>query len=403
LEIESNLKIGDFIIAQELAALWINLDPRSTTALKKFAAASRENGDFAAMDESLRKWAALAPAEIEPFIQAAADHHLAGRPDAAASALDRLILRHGANADLYAAACKLYGEIGYETGLLRLEQELVSRGGTLAPVWLARLDMAEKARDWESISHLVALLEDSPAQIIPPAQRKWLSIIQALAEVCLVGESGSEVHLLELVSDAFFPCKTYVRILEPLVEAGKWRAAEGVLTFAEGPYPKSPTLSKLRARITASVEAEAIQNMADGASKPQQFASWHAFLDLHQSSIAQGRREEALERLNETRRRRPDWLAEAAHQMDELELSLIARTPDTLRIQMLARSLATRNDESRATLLQLARELFPSHPEHTRILFQAVIARASDPTKTVAEFNTLFPPPALPTDTTAQE
>jgi hypothetical protein len=402
-EIAAHLKSGRPDQAQDVAARWIALDPRSTTALKQHAAASRQAGDIASMEDSLRKWARLDPTQFEPFLQAVIEQHLAGRADAADAALDLLLLRHGANPALYPGACKQYGEIGYETGLERLRQELESRGFPLSPVWLTRLESAEKARDWVAVLDLVARLEAAPADTVPASQRAWLAVRRTLAEVCLVGESGAEVHLLELVSDAFFPCATYVRILESLVASGRWRAADGVLTFAEGPYPKSPTLARFRVRITAVLEAQAAQTAADHASKPQQHATWEDFLALHQTSLAGGKPDEALERINEIRRRRPDWLANASHQLDELELNLIARSPDTLRIQMLARSLAARNPEARERLLTLARELFATHPEHTRILFQSVIGRSAQADPVVAEFETLFPPPKAQDETAGGE
>ncbi len=398
-EIAAHLKSGLPDQARDVAARWIALDPRSTTALKQHAAASRQAGDIASMEDSLRKWARLDPTQFEPFLQAVIEQHLAGRADAAGEALNLLLLRHGADPALYPTACKKYGEIGYEAGLERLHQELESRGFPLSPVWLARLEAAEKTRDWASVLDLVALLEAAPAGTVPASQRAWLAARRTKAEVCLVGESGAEVHLLELISDAFFPCATYVRILESLVESGRWRAADGVLTFAEGPYPKSPTLARFRAQITAALDTQAAQIAAKHATKPRQHASWEEFLALHQTSLAEGKPDEALERINEIRRRRPDWLANASHKLDELELALIARSPDTLRIQMLARSLAARNPEARERLLALARELFTTHPEHTRILFQSVIGRSAEADPLVAEFETLFPPPKAQDET----
>lgn len=398
-EIAAHLKSERPDQAQDVAARWIALDPRSATALKQHAAASRQAGDIASMEDSLRHWARLDPTQFEPFLQAVIEQHLAGRADAADEALNLLLLRHGADPSLYPAACKKYGDIGYEAGLERLRHELESRGFPLTPVWLTRLETAEKARDWAAVIDLVARLQAAPADTVPASQRAWLAVRRTLAEVCLVGESGAEVHLLELVSDAFFPCATYVRILEPLVESGKWRAADGVLTLAEGPYPKSPTLARFRVRITAALEAQAAQTAAEHATKPQQHATWEEFLALHQTSLAEGKPDEALERINEIRRRRPDWLANASHKLDELELALIARNPDTLRIQMLARSLAARNPEARERLLTLARELFATHPEHTRILFQSMIGRSAEADPLVAEFETLFPPPKAQDET----
>lgn len=393
------LEEGRAAEARAAAERWASESPGAPEPLRLGVVAARQLGDHGAMDAGLRALRALTPTEVEPSLYAITQWHLAGREEAAAAELDRLILRHGADPQLYAPLALVLSELGRIDDLGRLERECAERGFPLRPVLWARLELAQGAGEWSRVLGLLDAIEDEAGradgdQALSEAQRRWLVTARRLARACLDGGSGTQAALVEAVADQPGALPLYVRILEALLAAGRPRTAAEVLVLAEGPFPGARSLGGLRGRIgtalaappsptaeTRLAEAAAHPALPGGVAGEESLGSREAFLSALTEAVATGDDPAALALLGAVRRTRPAWLDEATTaEMETQELTLHARGDDLVRLQFLARSQLARDPgPAEGRLLALAATAHSDgHAATARLLVKEILRHAPE-------------------------
>lgn len=348
--------------------------------LRLLARAHRQTGDHAAMDAALARLRALEPAKPDALLYAIAQHHLGGRPEASAAALEELLFRHGASASVYSTTATIFVELKHAPGLDRLERELVERGLPLRPVLWGRLQLAVVLADWPAVLIHAAALRASPGPALQEAQSSWLETATRLAHACLEGASGTQASLVEIVTDRPGTLRLYRLVLEALLEAGRPATARQILTLAEGPYQNARAVVALRGRIETALAAAAPEPEPPRRETPSELASADVLLAAVEARIRVGNTEDALALLAAARRARPHWLPAAEPRLDALELPVRARGDDPLRLQFLARTLLARDAQAAPVrLLALAREILEedaAHRAHAVLLVKEVVRHA---------------------------
>jgi tetratricopeptide (TPR) repeat protein len=368
-----HLESGRPAEAAVLARRWIAEDPANPAPLRLLIRADRESGDFAALDADLVRLRERSPNQLEPLLVALLENHRARRPEAAQTAFDTLILRHGADPALYDRLAPLLATLGLSAGLDRIEKELQERGLSLRPVLWSRLDLAKSRHDWPAVLACAESLATSPGPGFTDVQTTWLETADCLARACLDGASGTQTSLVEIVANRPGGLRLYTVLLDALLVAGRPATARHILTLAEGPYPVAPSLLAYRARIETALAASAPAPAATEATPPA-LASLAALEEALSSLGADDHPHSALLLLASARRVRPDWLPGAETRLDALELPLLARSDDPLRLQLLARTTLPRDTDAPQTLLRLARQIHSKgHLENARILLDEIL------------------------------
>lgn len=355
------LETGRAEEASILAERWVADSPRSVEALRLLTRAHREAANHAAMDETLERLRALAPARPDALLYAVAQQHLAQRADAARAALDSLLLRHGADPELYSPLSTVLVELGADDSLERIAAELRERGLSPLPVLWARLRLEFARRDWPAVIARIDSVRAASGPSLSKAQTAWLDTAARLARACIDGSSGTQSDLVESVATHPGTVRLYATLLEALLIAGRPATARQILGLAEGPYPDSETLTGFRPRIAAALAASAAAPAAPAAGLVLPGTADELILAMERriySSDTTG----ALDLLAAVRRARPDWLAAAEPALDAVELPLRARGDDPLRLRLLARASLARDAGAPERLLALAREIAGENP-----------------------------------------
>ncbi len=370
------LDAGRVAEATAEAEAWAAAAPRAPEPLRLLVRARREAGDHAAMDATLARLRALAPAKPDALLYAYAQNRLAPRPEAARAALNELLFRHGASPAAYAAAATTALELRDHEALELLEAALQERGLSARPVHWARLQLALSARDWPTLLARTEAVRASPGPALGEVQLAWLETAARLARACLDAASGTQASLVEIITDRPGTLRLYRLVLEALLEAGRPATARQILTLAEGPYQNARGIVALRERIEAALAASAPEPEPAPAVAPPELASADALAAAFSTRIRSGDTEGALALLAAARRARPAWLPAAEARLEALELPLRARGDDGLRLRFLARATLARDREAPARLLALAREIdaeAPAHRAHALVLVKEVV------------------------------
>lgn len=388
--------------ARPLAEAWAAAAPRAPEPLRLLARAWRQLAEHAALDATLARLRALDPANPEPLLYALAQQQLAGRPEAARTALEALLLRHGAAPDLYPTLANVLGEVRDLDGLGFLETEITELGLSRRPVLQARLQASVAAREWPGVLRLAEELRASPGPALDERQALWVETVSRLARACLDAGSGNQAALVQFVGDRPGTLRLYVSLLEALLEAGRPATARQIIHLAEGPYPVSTTLAALRVRVDGAVASVPAPAAAPETTAPG-FPSAGALAEAVGQHVRRGETAEALRLLAAARRARPDWLPAAEARLDALELPLRARSDDPLRLQWLVRAELARGPQTIAPLLALARELHgetPAHRDHARLLVKEILRHDPNHPDAIDQLAVWEPPAArAPLDT----
>ena len=375
------LAAGRAAEAATLAARWADQLPRAPEPLHLLVRARREAGDHPGMDSALDRLRALEPAKPDALLYALAQHQLAARPDSARAALEAILLRHGANPNLYATLATVFVECRDRPSLDRLEAELRERGLPLRPVHWSRLQLATANRDWPAVLAAANTLRaPAPAPALSEEQTAWLETAARLAQACLDASSGTQASLVEIIADRPGTLRLYKLILEALLDAGRASTARQILTLAEGPYATSVTLAALRPRLETALAASAL---AATPESPDTSASTFSSVEVLEAAFVERIRNKdtdgALAVLAAARRARPAWFADSELRLDALELPLRARGDDPLRLQLLARGALARDTRAPDELLALARAInaeSPAHRAHAALLVKEILRHA---------------------------
>jgi hypothetical protein len=391
------LETGRATEAAALAEAWAADAPRAPEPLRLLVRARRESVDFAGMETTLARLRALDPAKPDAILYAVVQQHLAGRAGPARAALDELLFRHGATADIYSAAAAALMELRDAAALDYLEAELRGRGLSPRPVLWARLQLAVALRDWPSVLARADALRADRGAPLSDAQQAWLETAARLARACLDGASGTQASLVEIVTDRPGTLRLYRIILEGLLAADRPATARQILTLAEGPYQNARSVAALRARIEAALAAA-----APGPARPDtpaELASAEALAAAFARRIGEKDTPGALSLLAAARRSRPAWFAAAEPAFDALELPVRARGDDPLRLQLLARSALARDAAAPDRLLALAREIHAEGPTlraHALLLLKEILRHSPGHAEALGQLVAWEPRPGLP-------
>ncbi len=382
---------NQLVEARAYAERWAGESPQTPAPHSLLAVATRRLGDLPAMETALQRLYAITPDQPEPLLFALTQNQLAGRPDAVRATFDRLILRHGADPELYPVAANLVAEIGYRPGLDQLEREAAERGMALDPMLWTRLELAQQDRDWTAVRRIAADLKNSLASAnLSPVRRAWLTNSQLLAEACIEGASGTQTMLVNSIAANPGSLKLYVRVLEALLEAGRLGTAREVLVLAEGPFPDSRALQTLRARLEKAL-VESAPVAAETPELSPALASFAAFTDAFAARAGAADDAGALTLLREARRAAPDWFAAEVTRVEALELPVLARGDDPLRLQLLVRSALARNARAGSELLTLARQIHPSG--HSVLIVKEILRHNPADDDAFVQLREWSPPP----------
>jgi hypothetical protein len=387
-----HIKEGDHEAARKEAEAWLLEHPHSLQAMRLLVVACRELGDHQAMDRHLAELRRLLPPGPEAFLVAITNQHLAGQTRARDESVDDLLFRHGASSQTYAKAAPVFAEIAFEEGLDRLESEAARQGITARSIDWARLTIAQNRADWERVVRLVNTIETSPGAPLGEMEQAWLLTLRRLAAACLDSSSGTDVALVATVAKRSFPLKVYERIITALIEVGKIDAAATVLTLAEGPYPRSPDIQKLRAKIETMAELKLeTANETRSASKRVEVGSFADFSSEFSQRLKDHGPARALDLIDVARRANPDWFDAESLNVDRMELPLRARGDDPLRLQIIARSVLARAPDEAPRVLKLAEEIRAQNPDHARLLVLEMIRQKTRPDDALARLRQWYP------------
>ena len=354
-----------------VAEAWVALDPKNPEPLCVLIVALRLAGDLSAMDAALDRLDRLDPARPDGLLFRVVQNHLAGRPEAARSAMDRLIFRHGSTPAFYSVVCTSLLGTGYAEGLDRVERELRELGFSLHPLLWARVKLAAERSDWPGLLRQIELLQAAPGPALKRDEVTYLDTMAKLARACLDGGSGTQRSLIEVVGDNPGALLLYKTVISALLDAGRPQTARQILVLADGPFPDARTLRDLRPRLEAALAAAAPTEPA-AAPGSADLATWDAFktaFEARGTTAPAG----ALALLSECRRAQPAWLEEHRAELERLELPLRARGDDPLLLQVLVRSMLTRDSLAPGTLLPLAQEIQPTFPANARLILKETV------------------------------
>jgi hypothetical protein len=357
--------------ATTLATHWATVLPSDPLAWRTLAIAERESNDFAGMEAALDQLDRLESAHPDYLLFRISQYHKTRREQLAKITLDRLILRHGASEEFYAAASDAFHEIGYDEGLDRLEREILERGLSLHPVLWARLKLSTERKQWPELARLIERLKTSPGPRLKTDELVYLDTMDNLTRACLEGGSGTQRSLIEIVGDHPGALVLYQTLISALLEAGRTQTARQILVLAEGPFADARTLRDLRSRIDAALAATATATPAliSAAANMPTWLEFKARFDSRVNSAPN----EALTMFSEIRRSQPDWLEEHRTELEALELPLRARGNDPLLLQLIVRAELARDKLAPGTLLHLAREIYPSFPANARLILKETL------------------------------
>ena len=181
-------------------------------------------------------------------------------------------------------------------------------------------------------------------------------------------------------------------IITALIEVGKIDAAATVLTLAEGPYPRSPDIQKLRAKIETMAELKLeTANETRSASKRVEVGSFADFSSEFSQRLKDHGPARALDLIDVARRANPDWFDAESLNVDRMELPLRARGDDPLRLQIIARSVLARAPDEAPRVLKLAEEIRAQNPDHARLLVLEMIRQKTRPDDALARLRQWYP------------
>lgn len=372
--------------ALAIAERWTTEKPREATALRLLIRCQREVGDFAAMDESMARFRTLYPTRPDALLYAVVQYHLGGRTEEARAALDELIFRHGANANLYPTLTAALAGIGFTAPLPDLAREMRDRGISPRPVLIAQLQAHVTENAWPEA---LATIESIRRETEPPlgaAQEVWLETMNRLARACMDGGSGNQSSLVEAVADNPGTLRVYRVILDSLLAADRVETAAQVLALAEGPYPTAQSIVSIRSKIQerrAAITAAQPKPAAVDAAAAEALSGLAAFSAAFEARVQAEDPQGALDLLSALRRAQPAWMVGSAARLDALELPVRARGEDPLRLQLLTRNALGRDRFAPNRMLVLARAVFAEGYRANALLMLKEILRR-DPAHTEA-------------------
>jgi hypothetical protein len=354
-----------------LATIWAALQPANPEPLCVLIVSLRQAGELPAMDAALDRLSRLDPARPDALLYRVVQNHLAGRPEEARAAMDRLFFRHGSSPGFYNVVCSSFLGTGYVDGFDRIEQELRERGLSLQPLLWARIKLAAERSDWPDLIRQIDLLRAAPDPRLKRDELAYLDTMAKLALACLDGGSGTQRSLIEVVGDNPGALLLYKIVITALLDAGRPQTARQILVLADGPFPEARTLRDLRPRLEAALAATAPVENSPASGSPG-LATWEDFKSVFTTKSAASPTA-ALALLSESRRAQPAWLEENRSELEALELPLRARGDDPLLLQVLVRAVLARDSLAPATLLPLAREIYPSFPANARLILKETL------------------------------
>ncbi len=354
-----------------LAESWAALQPANPEPLCVLIVALRQAGDLPAMDAALDRLSRLDPARPDALLYRVVQNHLAGRPEEARAAMERLFFRHGSSPAFYPVVCTSFLGTGYVEGFDRVENELRERGLSLHPVLWARVKLAAERSDWPTLITQTELLRAAPGPELKRDELAYLDTMAKLARACLDGGSGTQRSLVEVVGDNPGTLLLYKTAITALLNADRPQTARQILVLAEGPFPDARTLRELRPRLENALAAAAAAEPAPAPASAR-FATWADFVTEFETQAASAPAS-ALALVAELRRAQPVWLEDHRAELETLELPPRARGDDPLLLQVLVRAMLARDNLAPKTLLPLARSIHPTFPANARLILKETL------------------------------
>ncbi len=365
---------GDEALAA--AHSWALEQPRSTEPLTWRARAARIAARPDLADEAFAALRTLKGASFPILLYVLGELHAAARHQEADTLLEDLLFRHGSDLSIYQPLVTVLIEAKADAQLERVMRELETLGQFPQPALVARFELAFRSQNWPRVIELADTLHASSRANLSPEQRAWLVSARLLADACLDSSTGTQLKLVENVTDHPGTLRYYKRILSALLDARRTATATAVLSLAEGPYFRSPSLHLLRERlVTLQKEENARLPLASSTPRSQTWPDFEAFeLDFN-ALVHASNPDQALALLSAARRGRSDWIGAQASKLDALELPLAANTDDAPRLQYLARTTLARGSATADEIKKLAQYLLAKNNPSFAALLLAEIVR----------------------------
>ena len=392
--------------ALSAAQSWAEEQPRSTEAQTWRARAARlaKRPDLA--DDAFAVLRKLQGATFSNLLFSLSELLTAARAEEANTALEDLLFRHGGDLSIYQPLAAALVEAKAIPSLDRVANELNTLGHFPQPVLIARFELAFRAQEWTSVIELADTLQSSRLASLSPEQRAWITSARLLADACIEGSTGTQLKLVENVTDHPGTLRYYKRILSALLDARRTASAASILAIAEGPYSRSPSLQLLRERqITLQKEENARAPLPSNNPKSQTWTDFEAFKLDFNALLHDAKPDQALALLSAARRGRSDWIGTQASKLDALELPLAANSEDTPRLQFLARTTLARGTATADEIKALAQTLLAkNNPSSAALLLSEIVRHDPNHADALALLATLndkrgkdrdfdFPPP----------
>jgi hypothetical protein len=335
------------------------------------------------MEDNLRRLRQFDPTNPSFAGMAIVHNLLAGREAEAGAAFDDFMRRFNSNGKTLDVLARDIGRTGHLSTLARLEGVIRDHGFDPQVVLFSRLMVQLNAQDWSGAQvtqQALAAREGKLARDLQVFQKTAGAVI----ELCAQGAPAARLTILEQLSRYRGRLKLYTEVMDWLVSAQRWQAAQDVLVLAEGGFPQSNQLAAFRKRLAPELVKLAEQDaarqvrVASSTDLIPDAASLFAQLDTQKS---QGAIEAALELIQGITRRAPEWLPAAQGPLDERELQLAFLADNLPQLQATVRRFVRADQPQRLTeICTLARhnhaagnksvaqiltgEVLRRHPDH---------------------------------------
>lgn len=324
----------DYDAALEIVRDWTRRQAGDPELWALYVGVCRQAGRFSEMDSALARLRALNPAKPGFATMSVVQNQLAGRTREAAAALDELLFRFGSNNSLLEG---LAGELGSAGGvdlLQRLEIAMKEHGHDLQHVRFGRLVALMENADWNQARVTRDLLGERREKL-SPGIKQYVQISEALIDYCMTGAPAAKSTVLEQLARHDGRLRLYLQIVDCMMVAGRWEGAREALVLAEGAYPQSRKVEQRRRRVEAAwAQAKPAERTMATREEAVAVGSASAFLAALDVEMAAGRAEEALRRLDETRRRSPSWWPANRFEIEQREIALCIQLEDLARLKL---------------------------------------------------------------------
>ncbi|QYM77480.1 hypothetical protein K0B96_09055 [Horticoccus luteus] len=309
--------------AESFLAQWLARAPKTEVAqvMRLQVRIFREQKKMTAMNDTLDRLRALAPADPRTTIYAVVQQTMAGETTRAAQSMDEFVLRFGSDLNNLITLAQPLAEIGAVPLLQRCLAEAQAQGLPTRAFYAAETRAFLHTGQFREAAQAYANFKRDTKEAAR-AEEMWVSWMDKLLPA-LIGppESAQVVELQAFLRSRPFPVSIYRETEEILRKAGRLDTAREVLAMGIGAFPASAALATSKAEVdeqlAAARPAESEKAAAPGpAAGPRERV---VFEDLDRL-IGEGKWSEAAEQARAVLLSKPAWLPKRESELLRIEM-----------------------------------------------------------------------------------